>query len=601
MGAYMRQTGRRTAISGLIGFELLTKAACLSLGFPAVREAIKLCIRLSGYSYVTKENVSAFLKKPFTMFFLFLFLSLFSLLAFYEMCAVSLALCRKEAGIRVTALELFYGALDRAGGLLRRGYTGILTMFFSLLFVLFVDSPMIIFLMLGLKQTEGMVKRIVSPAGIVLILLAVFILWWIALFGCAIVLIPEISGGTNLKQVGKRLFFGYKRLLFGLLKRSILLFGMEAGIYIAGLFGMVCIIRRAVSAATATVVLLHTFERFHLIICLVFATINAVICEIFCAGLFYEKNTGEAAKKVLEEPALQEGCLISRTKKILFGTAVASITISCAVSTFFFFRNRAVFLAEALGTVNITAHRGASLVAPENSLSAIKRAISDTADYVELDVRLTMDEIPVLSHDASLYRMTGTSRYIWNMTYEEVSVFDIGRRFGPEFAGEHIPSLREVFERYGGEVGFNLDLKPYGNDALADRVVELIKEYHVENSCVITSTSQRILERVKELDAGIKTGYILSFVYGDFQKNGTVDFFSIHSGFITDDVVRQAHAVGKEIHAWTVNKEVELLRLKTMGVDNIITDDPAFARKIVYDEGVVDTIEEWMRLLFPKK
>ncbi len=65
--------------------------------------------------------------------------------------------------------------------------------------------------------------------------------------------------------------------------------------------------------------------------------------------------------------------------------------------------------------------------------------------------------------------------------------------------------------------------------------------------------------------------------------------------------MEQVHSVGKEIHAWTVNRENELKRMKAIGVDNIITDKPAYAREVIYESALAETIEEWILLLAPKK
>lgn len=601
----MGQTGRKSAIHGLIGFELLIKLACLSFCFPVIRSAIKLCIRVSGYSYITKENLSEILTKPLTLLFLVIAVVFFSHLTLYEMCAVSLALRQKRAGMHVTAAGLTFGGLERTRKLLHGKKSGLLLAVYSMLFVLCVDLPVFLFLLLGLRQTAGTIRSLLKPGMLLLIFTAAFVVWGIAMFGCSIVLMPGIDHGKmdDLKRAWKRLLRSYRRLISGLLKRSVVLVLIESVVYVTGLALMIVAIRYLAPEKTAALVILHSFERFHLIVCVLFITVNAVIYEFFCASLFYEHRSMEKVNQFSEEEiAFADDLKVPgiRRKKYIFFGGITAILLACGFSTFFFFRNGAVLLAEALNTVNVTAHRGASVSAPENTMAAIEQAIDHMADYVEIDIRLTRDGVPILSHDASLYRMTGIFRYVWNMTYEEISQVDVGKKFSPEFEGECIPSLADVFEAYGGDVGFNLDLKPYGDDEVAEKVVALIEEYHLEDSCIITSTSEKVLEQVKELNSGIKTGHILSIVYGDFYKSKAADFFSIRSNFVTDIVVEQAHSVGKEIHAWTVNKENELLRLKTIGVDNIITDDPVLAREVVYNGEWVDTIEEWLNFLLPR-
>lgn len=602
----MGQTGKKSAIRGLMGFEFLIKLACLSFCFPLFSQMLKFCIRVSGYSYVTKENAVRFFLQPMSLAFVVFLFVFCAMIILYEMCAVSLAVRQQKADRTVTPAGLVFGGFDYLQKLLKRKTGGIWIAFFSLLFVFFIDLPVFLFLLIGLRQTSEVVQFLIKPVWLVIMFLAVFFLWWVALFGCAIVLVPGIDHGKvdNIKRVRKRLLRSYQRLLKGLIKRSVILFLVEALVYIGGLMLMIFLVRRLTKAETTIIVLMHTFERFHLIFCILSASLNAVIYEYFCASLFYEKRTKEQVDQFSEEElAFTEHRTLPgmKWKRAAFGAAITITLISCGLSTFFFFRNGAVLIARAIDTVNITAHRGSSKAAPENTMAAIELAISETADYVELDVRLTADGVAVLSHDASLYRMTGASRYIRNMTFEELKGYDVGKRFSDEFAKERIPSLREVFEAYGGEVGFNLDLKPYGKDALAQTVVELIEEYRLEDSCVITSESYSTLEKVKELNSRIKTGQILSIAYGDFYENEAADFFSIRADFVTDGIVAKAHALGKEVHVWTVNSEKDLIRMKTVGADNIITDVPVYAREVIYNGELVDTIREWMNFLFPNK
>lgn len=232
-------------------------------------------------------------------------------------------------------------------------------------------------------------------------------------------------------------------------------------------------------------------------------------------------------------------------------------------------------------SVMITAHRGASHGAPENTRVAIALAIAEGADYVEIDVRRTADGVPVLMHDKTLFRTTGIANDIDKVTYAELSAYDAGGRYADYFYGEAVPSLREILEDYGGKIKFNIELKDGEDEGLADAVVALIEAYGLEKQCVVTSGSYVQLERVKQGNGNIKTGYILSLVFGEIFGYDAADFFSVRFGYVTEHMIEEAHKKGKEVHAWTVNKANELKRMKEMGVDNIITDRPAYARSIL--------------------
>lgn len=232
--------------------------------------------------------------------------------------------------------------------------------------------------------------------------------------------------------------------------------------------------------------------------------------------------------------------------------------------------------------IMITAHRGASYKAPENTRASVELAIAEQADYAEIDVRLTADGVPVLMHDRALFRTTGVVNEIDKVTYKELVSYDIGSRYAEKYVGETVPCLREILEAYGEKIKFNMELKGENNWNLVETVVALVEAYGLEERCVITSDSYDMLTWVKTANSNIKTGYILSRVYGEIYGYVAADFFSVKSEFVTAQMVKGAHAEGKEVHVWTVNKDTEILRMRELGVDNIITDRPAYVRKILY-------------------
>lgn len=231
--------------------------------------------------------------------------------------------------------------------------------------------------------------------------------------------------------------------------------------------------------------------------------------------------------------------------------------------------------------IMITAHRGASYGAPENTRASVALGIAEKADYVEIDVRLTADGVPVLMHDRALFRTTGVVNEIDKVTYAELGTYDVGCRYAERYTGETVPCLREILEVYGRKVKFNIELKDGESRELTGAVAALIKDFGLERRCVVTSASYAQLELVKKLNGNIKTGYIISLVYGEIFGYEAADFFSVKSDCITEQLVKSAHAKGKEIHAWTVNKAYEIKRMQELGVDNIITDKPAYVREIL--------------------
>src|SRR5687767_7726644 len=108
----------------------------------------------------------------------------------------------------------------------------------------------------------------------------------------------------------------------------------------------------------------------------------------------------------------------------------------------------------------ILGHRGASALAPENSLAAFRRAMDDGADGIEFDVRLSYDHVPVVIHDATLKRTGRVDRLVSGLTAEELGEVDVGSWFterthteAQAFVGEKLPTLARVFELFNAEAG----------------------------------------------------------------------------------------------------------------------------------------------------
>ena len=231
--------------------------------------------------------------------------------------------------------------------------------------------------------------------------------------------------------------------------------------------------------------------------------------------------------------------------------------------------------------VEITAHRGSSRYAPENTLSALYQAISDGADYAEIDAQETADGVVVLLHDKDLMRIAGLSTKIWEANFDDLRRVDAGSWFSPEFAGEQIPTLQEALLVAGKHIRLNIEIKFNGHDQqLAERVVEIVRRAGCTDDCVITSLNQQGLARVRELAPEIHIGQIVTVAVGDVTKLD-VDFLSMNQNRVTAAQVRTNRRAGLATHVWTINDPDAMATMLDYGVDNIITDEPATLRALV--------------------
>lgn len=231
--------------------------------------------------------------------------------------------------------------------------------------------------------------------------------------------------------------------------------------------------------------------------------------------------------------------------------------------------------------VEITAHRGSSLEAPENTLSALKNAIENGADYAEIDIQLTKDNQIILLHDETFERTTGNTSRPDELSLVDIKSLDAGTWFSSDFSEEKIPTLQEVMDLSKGILKLNIEVKGSKHSpGIIKELIEVIELNDYEDSCVITSLVYEDLEAIESLRPDLKTGYIMFVAIGDLEKLD-VDFYSVEETNVTESFVSKAHSSGREVHVWTINDETSMGSMLDLGVDNIITDNEALLKDII--------------------
>jgi glycerophosphoryl diester phosphodiesterase len=251
--------------------------------------------------------------------------------------------------------------------------------------------------------------------------------------------------------------------------------------------------------------------------------------------------------------------------------------------------------------VAITAHRGASHIAPENTMAAFRAALEAGADFVELDVQRTRDGEIVVMHDGDFMRMGGDPRKVSQVTIADISTIDIGSRYDARFAGEHAPLLSDVIALARGHMKINVELKYNVPDpGLAPAVIALLKRENFTDQVVITSLDYGALKQVKSLEPRLKTGHIVTAAVGDVSRT-QADFLSLNSAQATPALLERAHAAHKEVAVWTVDKPEVMQRMIERGVDNIITNEPSLLKRVMQDRDELSAPERLalrLRILF---
>lgn len=243
------------------------------------------------------------------------------------------------------------------------------------------------------------------------------------------------------------------------------------------------------------------------------------------------------------------------------------------------------------GRVLVTAHRGSSAEAPENTRRAILLAMAQGADWVEIDVQEAGDGTLVLLHDGDLRRVAGDPRRVWELDCAALAGIEVGAWFSPRFAGEPIPTLGEALELARGRVGLNIELKHHGRERhLAERTLELVQAAGMTRDCLLTSLELGALRRVRTLNPKMRIGWIVTTHPGDPRDLG-LDALSLHAPLATPGLIRACRAAGVETHVWTVNAPADMARLIGLGVTSIVTDAPALLRRVLAEHaGPSDTV-----------
>ena len=149
----------------------------------------------------------------------------------------------------------------------------------------------------------------------------------------------------------------------------------------------------------------------------------------------------------------------------------------------------------------IVGHRGAEALAPENTWAALEAGYRAGADLLEVDIQLSRDGRAILFHDFTLQPKLGDPRWVRDLTWEALQTLDVGRWFGPRFAGQRIPLLTEVLDWARERVWLWLDLK-HGfvapdDDRLERTALELVEAAGMAERVVISSWDQVALARIK--------------------------------------------------------------------------------------------------------
>lgn len=242
----------------------------------------------------------------------------------------------------------------------------------------------------------------------------------------------------------------------------------------------------------------------------------------------------------------------------------------------------------------ILGHRGASAVAPENTLAAFSQAIRDGADGIEFDVHLSSDGIAVVIHDDTLNRTGLVSGAVSALTAAQLGQIDVGSWFtkkarGKTFAKETIPTLSAVFNLFASNNGVlyvEMKCAELQAAALADAVVRQIDEHAMRERVVVESFALPAIAEVKRFDSRVRTAALfeprLSGPVSTLRtqtilklaRQHQADEIALHHALARTRVVQAAKNEAFEVVVWTVDDGAWIERARDNGIKALISNNP---------------------------
>ena len=250
----------------------------------------------------------------------------------------------------------------------------------------------------------------------------------------------------------------------------------------------------------------------------------------------------------------------------------------------------------------LVAHRGGSLIAPENTLAAFERAVALGADALEVDVRLTSDGAVVVFHDDDTARLTGEPGTIESRPLASVLALNAAFAFSPDGGATHplrgkgirIPTFGEALARFP-RMRFNVDAKT-GDARLAEALFQAIRDAgalgRVSVGSYLDVQADRLCRLIPEpcsyLPQDAATCHVMSARSGgtgaDCPRGYDLADLPHRLGEMTvvdAKLVAYFHARGIPVHVWTVDDEAEMRELLALGVDGIVTDRPDVLARVL--------------------
>jgi glycerophosphoryl diester phosphodiesterase len=274
-----------------------------------------------------------------------------------------------------------------------------------------------------------------------------------------------------------------------------------------------------------------------------------------------------------------------RARRITFATIVSFALVAVFVAN----PNAAVaHSTEMIGSLRqpgepafIAAHRGDRANYPENTLPGLQAVLEGDFNFVEMDIHLTADDVPVIIHDSLVDRTTDGTGEISTMTLKQVKKLDAGSWYSPRFAGTRVPTLEEFLQIFASSPKeAMIELKGVWSEDQVRIVTDLIEQYGAKNRVVFEAFGYRTLTSLQNAAPKYPRVIIKNMLPANpvrlAKRFGVIAVLTSYESLAKrPQAVKELHGSGLGVVLYTLNSQQSWSSALALGVDGIITDRPS--------------------------
>lgn len=585
----------------LVGFELLFKLLSFLIFTPLFLKCFTFILKITRYNYLTLENIFSFLINPLTIFSSLILILLMTFYTMFDITTIIIILNYSYQHQKISIIDAIRLSFKKCTKII--SLKNIPLAFLVLFLIPFLNIGISSSFISTIRIPNFLLAYIINSRILLIFCIFIALMLLFLLLKWLYSLHYFVLEDLNFKEARKKsISLSHKNHIKDLLTLVLVQLTISILYIIFVVFGILIIITLnkvggsiILKSITTTIIWLFIAASFIFILALSTPISYASISVMY----YFHKLTKKESIKHIPLKNTSENLKINHLiKKIIIFCAILSF-IGAEIFTYGIYNGKYNLNIEYMKIPLVTAHRGFSLNYPENTMIAFQKAQEYGADWIELDIQQTKDGILVVSHDTNVSRTTGVNKSISNMTYEEIKKLDAGSFFKKEFQNEKIPLFEDVLKwAKSNNLKLNIELKPTGKEKnFAPQVVDLLKQYQLENNCVLASQTYSVLENVKKYDPNIKTVYVMSLAVGNILTFDKADYYSIEASSVTQSLVKNIHKSGKEIYVWTLNNEETIQKMIDYQVDNIITDNIPLAKDTIMQNKTSSIINEYIKMI----